>query len=154
MTIDDVWKKMPKTFYLLNSEQCQKLGLNPSQLTRVYQYENEIAVFNVYEEGNEFVQVYDKQMDAINKKVKGIKDWNKISPIKPIYYKWADIKNKKVYFSIFESYNTLNKLSLQMFVEIENGCLGISVGIKRKDSLSFEDILSEPLIKNILKVII
>ena len=149
-----IWDKLSNDFKVIDDENLKMLGINPAQITKAFNFNDEMVVFVEYDDGEEFIKSYEEQMSDFEKKSKGKNNWKNISPIKPVFYNWINIKDKKLYISIFETYNSLNKLSLQIYVEIDDTYVGISTAIKRSQSLSLEKIIKEPLIKNIIRAII
>lgn len=152
-----IWRKLSEEFVLLDKNECLQLNiLNDENFVRAYRYENEIVVFNSYkEEGLHFVDLYENQISHVENKIKKLDSWKEVSPINPLYHKWGKIKDKMVYFSLFETYNSDDRISVQIFLEIDNICFGITTAIAKPKNINLNNILNDNIIiKNLIKAII
>ena len=152
--LEQFWNKLPKDFTIATPEKLKQINVSLDEFNRAYEYENETIIFSIYDEdGEEFVNIYEQQMQHIENKINQ-RNWKKISPIKPIFHKWSKIQDKDVYFSVFESYNNDSKVSLQMFVDCNDFYVGITTALTKQQNILLDDVINNVIIKKILEAII
>lgn len=151
---DEFWNKLPQNFILVKEEDYGRFkDISPEATPeRIYKFEDEYIVFNAIKDWEEFVKMYDDNLSEIEKIAK-TGDWRKTTLIKPIFHGWKNIKGKQFYFSIFESYNSNEKLSVQIFSEYDGVLVSASTSAKKENEMSFETIFNNnKFIKGIIRV--
>lgn len=153
---NEFWSKLPSKFQLVDEKDYGRFSQLPQEATpeRIYLYEGEYIVFNAIEDWQEFLEVYEQNLINVEKRLKTVSgDWRNASVMKPVFYGWKNIKGKRFYFSIFESYNSTDRLSTQIFCEYKDMLISVSFAIKKQKDLSFESLFNDnKFLKGIIKV--
>lgn len=149
--INKIMSNIPESWNAIKKEDypLKRVYVSDSyQIIEAFDASGELVVINHYPEYEGFIEAYHEQFEEIKKIVKG-KDWKDISvlnPLKNTYLK--NEKNEKIYICVFETYNTEEKVSVQLFYEDENFTIGISTFVRIEKNVNILNTVKKDAIVN------
>lgn len=141
------WKRISKENYIMS-----KIYISEEyEIIAAYDVSGELLTINNYPEIEGFIEAYHEQIEEI-KKIINKKNWKEISVINPIKNKFLkNNEEEKLYISVFETYNSEEKTSIQIFYQDKQNTIGLFTFISKEPNKDiWESVKQHPTVKKIL----
>lgn len=152
---DNLLKKIPSDWQVIKPEEYPIYGVFSREGFTVYEAyktsENVVTVAS-YESEENFLKDYAEQLAEIKNMLRG-KDWKTLSTINPLFFDYAEHNGIRVYLSVFEAYNSKERVALQIFAE-NKFTVGFLTNIPNQPSYQIEYLVKNvKVVEEILSIL-